>query len=513
MVVMKIIAKTCAIYTRKSTDERLDMEFNTLDAQRGACEAYIVSQKSEGWVTSPELYDDGGYSGGSLERPALEKLLEDIKAGKVDIVVVYKIDRLTRSLADFSKLVEAFDEYDVTFVSITQNFNTTTSMGRLTLNVLLSFAQFEREVTSERIRDKIAASKAKGMWQGGRPPLGFDIENRRLISHKEDAKAVQKIFELYLQLNNVRDLETELKKRDIKSRQRVSEKGLSYGGRYFSRGALYSLLQNPVYIGKISHKGEIHEGLHDAIIPQELWNAVQLKLKENAQCPKGVKETCHRNMLTGRLFDERGNPYSPVFTNHRSGKRYRYYTNKALAEDKAHPDYLRARFPAHEIEKVIEGAVRKTLPEMLLELEGTNFDYLMKNHNVIHSYDLVRNTVKKVIVQHDALVLQIKPTALEKLAREHLQIVISCHDKMIDVVVPYKCERVQDGAMVIKPEGKTDIFDLPPKNLKKLVQGIIWRDEHFDGTSLKSIARRESCSQDYVGNAIFYSFKTLQDAF
>lgn len=510
---MKTIAKTCAIYTRKSTDERLDMEFNTLDAQREACEAYITSQRSEGWVTSPELYDDGGYSGGSLERPALENLLNHIKAGKVDIVVVYKIDRLTRSLADFAKLVEVFDEHGVTFVSVTQSFNTTTSMGRLTLNVLLSFAQFEREVTSERIRDKIAASKAKGMWQGGRPPLGYDIENRRLITNEEDAKDARKVFELYLQLGNVRDLEAELKRRRIKSRKRISENGNSYGGTYFSRGALYALLQNPAYIGKISHKGKIHEGLHDAIIPQELWDAVQTKLKEQAAHPRGIEKERHRNLLTGRLFDERSNPYTPVFTNHRNGKRYRYYLNKALAEDKSHPDFLRARFPAHEIEKAVEQAVRQKIPDMVQEPEGANFEYLMQHHKAIPAYDFVRGIVKKVIVQHDALVLRMNPAALEKLARERLQIVIPCHDEVVDVVVLYQCERVQDGAVVIKPEGKTDIFDLPPKNLKKLIQGIIWRDEHFDGVSLKSIARREGCSQDYVGSAIFYSFNTLQEAF
>ncbi|OUT91717.1 MAG: hypothetical protein CBB87_05125 [Micavibrio sp. TMED27] len=509
---MKSIAKTCAIYTRKSTDERLDMEFNTLDAQREACEAYIMSQRSEGWKAAPTQYDDGGFSGGSLDRPALNCLINDIKAGKINIVVVYKIDRLTRSLADFAKLVEVFDEHGVTFVSVTQSFNTTTSMGRLTLNVLLSFAQFEREVTSERIRDKIAASKAKGMWQGGRAPLGFDIENRRLITNEEDTKAARLIFELYLQLGSVRDLEVELKKRGVKSRRRVSEKGLPYGGRHFSRGALYSILQNPVYIGKISHKGEIHEGLHDAIIPQELWDTVQIKLKEQAQCPIGVKGTRHRNMLTGRLFDDRGNPYSPVFTNHRSGKRYRYYTNKVLAEDKAHPDYLRARFPAHEIETTVEMAVRKNFHDFVLEQKCTNFEYLLKNHAAILAYNLVRGLVSKIIVQHNMLVLHLKPLTLERLAHEHLNIRLSCVPGEIVIEVPYRSERTHDGAIVIQSESK-DIFDLPSKALKKLIQGVIWRDEHFDGMAIKAIARREGCSQDYVGSAIFYSFKTLQAAF
>lgn len=512
MVAMKTIAKTCAIYTRKSTDERLDMEFNTLDAQREACTAYIMSQRSEGWVASPELYDDGGFSGGSLERPALKKLLDDIKAGKVDIVVVYKIDRLTRSLADFAKLVEVFDEHSVTFVSVTQSFNTTTSMGRLTLNVLLSFAQFEREVTSERIRDKIAASKAKGMWQGGRAPLGFNIENRRLITNEEDAQTARQIFKLYLELGNVRLLEAELKTRGIKSRYRISENGRPYGGSYFSRGALYALLQNPAYIGKISHKGKIHEGLHDAIISPELWDAVQAKLKEQAGCAKGGLRTRNRNLLAGRLFDEHGNPYSPVFTNKPEGKRYRYYVNQHLVENKAHPDYLRARFPAHEIERTIENAVRRHVPDLIADRNGAAFAYFQKHHTSLLIHDLINALEIKVTVHHDRLTLALSPEGLANLLEKHLKIALTCQTGEREISVPYQAERTCHGTVIIKPEGKNDPFDLPAKNLKKLVQGIIWRDEHFNGVSLKSIARREGCSQDYVGSAIFYSFNTLKNA-
>ena len=243
MVAMKRVAKNCAIYIRKSSEEGLDQDFNSLHAQREACEAYITSQKAEGWVLLENQYDDGGFSGGTLKRPALSKLLDDIRAGQINIVAVYKIDRLTRSLMDFAKLVEVFDEYGVTFVSITQSFNTTTSMGRLTLNVLLSFAQFEREVAGERIRDKIAASKAKGMWMGGRPPLGYDIENRRLVVNPEDAEKAKKIFNLYLELGCVQKLKHELEERGSRSRRRISEKGIPYGGQCFSRGALHSLLK------------------------------------------------------------------------------------------------------------------------------------------------------------------------------------------------------------------------------------------------------------------------------
>lgn len=512
MVVMKTIAKTCAIYTRKSTDERLDMEFNTLDAQREACEAYIISQRSEGWACSPAFYDDGGFSGGSLDRPALERLLDDIKAGKINIVVVYKIDRLTRSLADFAKLVDVFDEYGVTFVSVTQSFNTTTSMGRLTLNVLLSFAQFEREVTSERIRDKIAASKAKGMWQGGRPPFGFDIGDRRLITNKKDAPLVREIFELYLQIGGVRRLAEELKRRGIKSRKRISENGFEYGGRPFSRGALHALLINPVYIGKIRHGDKIHDGLHDAIISQELWDAVQEKLQSQQADARGGGKARLKNLLTGLIFDENGNPYTPVFTSKKGGKRYRYYCNQVLSQDKNHPDFLRARFPAHEIEAVVEQAVRGQIAKLSGEKEGAVLDHLLKNQGAIPTYDLIQSCVARALVFYDHLVIKFKPEPFKKLVNTCLQVSVTGLADGYEINVPYQSLRAQDGARVLLSKER-DIFDLPPKALKKLIQGIIWRDEHFDGMALKAIAQRERCSQDYVCSAIFFSFKTVQAAF
>ena len=275
--------KVCAIYTRKSTDERLDMEFNTLDAQREACEAYILSQRGEGWQVCAEEYDDGGFSGGNMDRPALARLLEDIRAGKVQIVVVYKIDRLTRSLMDFSKLVDIFDEHGVTFVSVTQSFNTTTSMGRLTLNVLLSFAQFEREVTSERIRDKVAASKRKGMWVGGKPPVGYRIENRRLVIKESEIEVAQLIFDRYLVLGNVRDLKLELDKKGVLSPVRQTLKGKTYGGSKFSRGALYAILKNPAYIGKVPHKCQTYDGLHDGIIDIDVWQGAARRSRYRAR--------------------------------------------------------------------------------------------------------------------------------------------------------------------------------------------------------------------------------------
>lgn len=499
--------KVCAIYTRKSTDERLDMEFNTLDAQREACEAYVLSQKSEGWASSPEQYNDGGYSGGSLERPALNRLLDDIKAGKVNVIVVYKIDRLTRSLADFSKLVEVFDEYGVTFVSITQSFNTTTSMGRLTLNVLLSFAQFEREVSGERIRDKIAASKAKGMWQGGRAPLGFDIENRRLITNAEDAPKAKMVFELYLKLGCVSKLKIELERRCIKSRRRMSQRGLEYGGEYFSRGALYSLLQNPVYLGKISHKGKIHEGLHNAIISQELWDAVQEKLRNQSPHERGLKRETHKNLLTGLIFDEYDNPYTPVFTN-KNNKKYRYYFNQVLAEDKTHPDKARSRLPAHEIEALIEKEVCKKITKLSGEEGGPALEYLQSHHDAIPAYDLVRKSVARITVRCDDLMINFKQGSFKKLVEKHLRVSVAGYKDAFEISVPYQTKRGRDGSVTIRPQN-TDIFDLPPADLKRLVQGIIWRDEHFSGTHMSDIAKREGRSDRYIRSVIIDSFDML----
>jgi DNA invertase Pin-like site-specific DNA recombinase len=261
----------CAVYTRKSSEEGLEQSFNSLDAQREACEAYILSQRQEGWRVIETAYDDGGYSGGSMERPALKQLLADIDARKVDIVVVYKVDRLTRSLADFARIVQVFDSRNVSFVSVTQQFNTTSSMGRLTLNVLLSFAQFEREVTGERIRDKIAASKRKGMWMGGRVPLGYDLKDRKLIVNPAEAKQVQEIFRSYLEVGCVRKLRTHLEQRRALSKVRISPSGQKAGGGSHSRGALYKLLANRTYIGEISHKEKAYPGEHEAIIDRELW--------------------------------------------------------------------------------------------------------------------------------------------------------------------------------------------------------------------------------------------------
>jgi site-specific DNA recombinase len=355
-------AKRCAVYTRKSSEEGLQQDFNSLHAQREACEAYILSQASEGWRLVKTAYDDGGLSGGNLERPALKQLLADIRAKQVDVVVVYKVDRLTRSLMDFSKIVEEFDRYGVSFVAVTQQFNTTTSMGRLTLNVLLSFAQFEREVTTERIRDKIAASKRKGMWMGGNLPLGYEVEHRKLVGNPEEAKAVRLIYERYLELGCVRLLQQDLEKRRIRSKVRVSREGRRSGHQAFSRGALYTLLANPIYVGDIRHKAVRYEGQHEAILDRDLWQKVQQKLKDQGTARKGVAGKSPLSPLAGKLFDASGNRLVPSHTI-KKGRRYRYYISQQLVSGRAKDADGTWRLPAPEIEIAIAEQAARILEE------------------------------------------------------------------------------------------------------------------------------------------------------
>ena len=342
----------CAIYTRKSSEEGLEQSFNSLDAQREACAAYIESQRHEGWKAIDTRYDDGGYSGGSMDRPALEALLGDLQAAKVDVVVVYKVDRLTRSLADFAKIVELFDRHKVSFVSVTQQFNTTSSMGRLTLNVLLSFAQFEREVTGERIRDKIAASKKKGMWMGGPVPLGYDLKDRKLLPNEKEAKIVRGIYARYLALGCVRKLRAELIAKGVRSKVRTSRAGKKSGGMCYSRGALYDLLQNRLYLGEIAHKGAVHAGEHAGIVPRKLWDAVQARLQSNGQARRMGLNAKTPSLLAGLLFDAEGNRYTPLHST-KNGKRYRYYTSQAVIRNGPQGSTSVARIPAHDIEELV----------------------------------------------------------------------------------------------------------------------------------------------------------------
>ncbi len=357
----------CAIYTRKSSEEGLDQSFNSLDAQRAAGEAYVISQASESWAILPALYDDGGYSGGTMDRPGLQALLTDIEAGKIDVVVVYKIDRLTRSLTDFSRIVETFDKSGTSFVSVTQSFNTKDSMGRLMLNVLLSFAQFEREVTGERIRDKIAASKAKGMWMGGNLPLGYNLPaagTRTLQVNENEAATVRHIFTRYLEIGSVHALQRELRCQGIVSKLRTYATGRTSGGGELSRGALFHLLRNRIYLGQIVHKEQVFDGQHDAIVEPDLFERVQGKLDGNARRHRAAAGTrVTKAPLTGKLFDANGEVMSPSFSRGRSGRVYRYYVSASLQQGAGNiaDDTLR-RLPANAIETMIVDLIRRWMP-------------------------------------------------------------------------------------------------------------------------------------------------------
>src|SRR5262245_12291119 len=359
----------CAIYTRKSSDEGLEQAFNSLDAQREACTAFILSQKHEGWTLLPAQYDDGGYSGGTMERPALMRLLADIEAGQVDVVVVYKVDRLTRALSDFAKLVEVFDRRTVSFVSITQQFNTTSSMGRLTLNVLLSFAQFEREVIGERVRDKIAASKKKGMWMGGMPPLGYDVKDRKLVVNRNEARTVIDIYRGYLALKSVRDLHDELAAAGIRSKRRVRSDGSTYGEQKIARGALYLMLQNRIYRGEITHKGQSYPGAHPAIIDQPLWEEVQAVLAQNRVGRAIGARAKHPSLLGGFVFDGSGERLTPTYAI-KKGTRYRYYISSSLVREAKSKHAGGWRIPAGDLEGLVINRVREFFcdPAALLDV-------------------------------------------------------------------------------------------------------------------------------------------------
>jgi site-specific DNA recombinase len=351
----------CAIYTRKSSEDGLEQEFNSLHAQREACAAYIASQKHEGWVMLPDPYDDGGLSGGSLERPALQQLLDDVRSGRVDQIVVYKIDRLTRSLTDFAKIVDVLDAAGASFVSVTQSFNTATSMGRLTLNMLLSFAQFEREVTAERIRDNIAASKRKGLWMGGKVPLGYDPDGRTLKVNETEAKTIRTLYDLYEALGTVRQVKEEADRLGLRSRSRTTADGTTSGGSAFDRGHIHHILTNPIYAGRIRHRGQVYEGQHPAIIAPYRWDAIQKQLQDGAARSRSTASTGRTSHLCGKLFDETGDRLTPSHSKTKKGTRLRYYISHRLVtrSGEAHPGAW--RLPADDLEQRIADVVRSLI--------------------------------------------------------------------------------------------------------------------------------------------------------
>ena len=429
----------CAIYTRKSTEEGLDQNFNSLDAQRDACENYIASQKSEGWLMSRERYDDGGFSGGNMERPGLKKLLEDVRGGMVDIIVVYKIDRLSRSLADFAKLVEIFDEHKVTFVSVTQAFNTTTSMGRLTLNILLSFAQFERELAGERVRDKIAASRQRGIWMGGMPPLGYDVWERKLIPNPDEAKIVREMFSRFAALPSMATLVRDLRGRGVTSKSWTTAKGIERQGKLITKGYVYKVFKNPVYIGMAAYKGQQFPGEHEGIIDQDLWNTVQELLKAGDKHVKGgsgFRETKAPSLLRGLLFSPEGRAYTPGWTS-TGPKQYRYYINTdAIKLGKEACDVR--RMPAGEIEGVVVSQLRGVLrsPEILAEAvreiaitrpDISEADAIQKLQAIDEVWDhlfapeqacIARALIDRITVRQDGISIQWQTTGMSKLLRD-----------------------------------------------------------------------------------------------
>jgi len=500
--------RRCATYTRKSSEEGLEQDFNSLHAQREACEAYIRSQKSEGWIPIATHYDDGGYSGGNLDRPALGRLLADIEAGKVDTVVVYKVDRLTRSLADFAKIVEVLDGHQVSFVSVTQQFNTTTSMGRLTLNMLLSFAQFEREVTGERIRDKIAASKRKGLWMGGPVPLGYEPNGRTLTIVEAEAKTVRTVFRLYLELGSVRQLKDAADRLGLRSKHRDGAQGKMRGGRPLGRGYLYHLLGNPLYAGRVPHNGDSYEGQHLAIIDAETWDAVQKQL--SAQGPARSAGTNGRSLspLQGKLFDESGVPLTPSHTV-KSGRRYRYYVSRnaitKVGTSAATASRSRWRLPAREIERLVGGAVvelfrnRGELTQLAREAR-VGEEAIGGMLDRVERWDWKPlEVVKRIDLAAEEVVLQVD-----------LGRFLSGDGAVVRHAIPVRMQRrgVERRLVIQGPEGSSKNSRVDPALVKAIARGRKWFEDLASGRaeSLLAIAKAEGVTDRYVGQLIPLAF-------
>lgn len=514
----------CAIYTRKSSEEGLEQSFNSLQAQREACEAYIVSQRHEGWQCIRTHYDDGGFSGGNLDRPALKRLLEDITAGKIDTVVVYKIDRLTRSLMDFSKIIEIFDKQKASFVSVTQQFNTTTSMGRLTLNVLLSFAQFEREVTGERIRDKIAASKKKGMWMGGMVPLGYDVRNRKLVINEAEAKSIRAIFRQYLQLGSVRELRQSLERQQIRAKARTDDKGNKTGGGDFSRGALYQLLKNHLYIGQVHHRGEYYQGQHEAIIDQSTWDGVADTLEANRRNRRARMTSSSRSFLTGLLFSEEGWRYTPTHAN-KSGRRYRYYTSQSVIRGPASRSRI-ARIPAEELErhvlsrlhalltstdelvKVAEAASTAVATWNELVAAGAKLAGSWDGLNRAEACRYIHGFVQRIVVSATELCIEIVPQALVALlldpgGTEHDVVKRSSAGNSSATVLPVKCAldlKRRSNQLRLVVNGANRQSEHRASLIKALARARQWYDRIISGEvgSLRQLASETGLTECYV---------------
>jgi site-specific DNA recombinase len=508
--------RRCAIYTRKSSEEGLEQDFNSLHAQREACEAFIASQTGEGWRPIKTAYDDGGLSGGSMERPSLQRLLADVSGGQVDVIVVYKVDRLTRSLADFAKMVEVFDAHGVSFVAVTQQFNTTTSMGRLTLNVLLSFAQFEREVTGERIRDKIAASKRKGMWMGGFVPFGYEKRERKLVVNEKEAATVRLIFQRYLELRSVRLLKDDLDRRVLLSKVRVGKNGLRMGGKAFSRGKLYKLLSNPTYVGEIRHHQASHQGLHQPIVDRVQWDRVQQLLADNAARQRNRASKADPSPLAGKLFDESGLSLTPTHAV-KNRRRYRYYVSRELHKGDSGPS-PGWRVPAVEIEHTIAAAV-KTLLSNRVEVAKAAENLSLEAHQIMPVInealawslrlqpgtgfgDALGSLVERAELKKDGIELAIGlPVTLSSSAAAETREISFHHFEPIKIQ-----RRGVEMRLVIHNENTGSAVD--PVLLKTVARAHRWFDDLVSGkeSSLAAIARHEKVSVRFVGRGIRLAF-------
>lgn len=516
----------CAIYTRKSSEEGLEQDFNSLDAQHAACAAYVASQASEGWVLIKNRYDDGGISGGTLERPGLKALLADIASGRIDNVVVYKVDRLTRSLLDFAKLVEAFDKAGVSFVSVTQSFNTTTSMGRLTLNMLLSFAQFEREVTAERIRDKIAASKQRGMWMGGTPPIGYQPDGRSLAIVEQDANLVRHIFERYLKLGTVRAVHDELIREGICQPQRTTTVGRTFGGTSFGRAQLYNLLKNPLYVGRIRHRSKTYPGNHPAIIDEATWDRVQAQLAENSQGPQQAPTAQDPSLLAGKVVDQDRNPL--VATHACKGKvRYRYYVSRHLQHGTPADGALKehgVRLPARELERLVTGAIASELkdPIALARRLGASTDSprqvaaLVKNAEAMvvaldgkqaHTIQtLLRHMVQRVAVLEDTVELILDPAALCDALE--LDITAPTMDAF-PITIPARIRRTGLAVRFVLEAGTpVATGQVDQKLVAAIVKGRAWWQQLQSNPSLTvtDLAKAEGLTPSYVDRILRLAF-------
>ena len=500
--------RRCATYTRKSSEEGLEQDFNSLDAQREACEAYIKSQAGEGWKRVKTRYDDGGFSGGNVDRPGLQQLLADIDDGKIDIVVVYKVDRLTRSLADFAKIVEVLDAHEVSFVSVTQQFNTTTSMGRLTLNMLLSFAQFEREVTGERIRDKIAASKRKGLWMGGLVPLGYEADGRTLKIVEAEAKVVRRLFQIYLELGTVKLVKEEADRLGFKSKVREFKDRSKRGGLPLGRGHIHRILNNPIYIGQIAHKGIVHEGQHQAIIDRRTWDGVQDQLANKTPNRPAQNIAASHSPLRGKLFDEDGGMLTPSHTV-KSGRRYRYYVSResrAIAKDGANLDGgARWRLPARDLERCVERGVIRLLsdPAELIDAARqagvSRAEASRLEEQVPRRPERPLELVRRVVLGASGLILDIDLSSI--LSRDIAAIRWS-------IATRFRRRGVEQRLVLVGPERSWGTADVDPSLLKAIARAHRWFQELSDGRvrSLEEIGEKEGISDRYVGAVLPMAF-------